>query len=274
MESLTTTCKNPPNFLATVWGAIGFKENKIMCGGKQNGTESNRCYSLENNEWVSSDSMNSKRAYAAAVRLQGGKTLVTGGSSLNSSEMLTEGGWESKIPALPVTIVFHCMVTVNSTTVMVIGGEQNGQFSGNTFYFTFGEEGWTEGPKLKKERKYHSCRKIKRDKDNKGMSIIVVGGLYESTYLSSVEMLDEGSNEWKTGPELPFGIGYSQMVEDQNGGVILIGGYSLSRRYLDTLYQLPHGGQEVVWTKMEQKLKTGRERHTAFLVQDKIVECF
>jgi hypothetical protein len=91
--------------------------------------------------------------------------------------------------------------------------------------------------------------------------------------LSSVEILHEGSNEWQTGPELPFGIDLSQMVEDKNGGVVLIGGRSSSIGYLDTLYQLPHGGQDAVWTKMEQKMNTLRGYHTAFLVPDNIVEC-
>jgi hypothetical protein len=221
--------------------------------------------------------MNSVRARAAAAQLQDGKLLVTGGfdgsgSSLKSAEMLTEEGWESNIPSLPVTIQGHCMVTVNSATVMVIGGIQNG-FSGKTFYFTFGEESWTEGPQLKNRRWYHSCGKIRRNKDSQEMSIIAAGGYDGSSILSSVEILHEGSNEWETGPELPFGIDNSQMVEDQNGGVILIGGYSPSVGTLDTLYQLPHGGQDAVWTKMEQKMKTGRYSHTAILVPDNIVDC-
>ncbi len=101
------------------------------------------------------------------------------------------------------------------------------------------------------------------------MSIIVAGGWDGSLRLSSVEILDEGSNEWQTGTELPFGIRFSQMVEDQNGGVILIGGLG----NLDTLYLLPHGGQDAGWTKMEQKMKTGRTWHTAFLVPDNTVDC-
>ena len=105
------------------------------------------------------------------------------------------------------------------------------------------------------------------------MSIVVAGGYDGSSYLSSVEILDEGSNEWQTGPELPFGIYGSQMVEDQNGGVVLIGGYSLSGGNLATLYHLPHGGQDAVWTKMEQKMKTGRYWHTAFMVPDSFVDC-
>jgi hypothetical protein len=277
-----STCKNPPIFPARVSsasGGLGFKGNPILCGGLQNGAYSNRCYSLENNKWVSSASMNSVRVAAAAALLKDGKILVTGSAdgsyfSLNSAEIMTEEGWESNIPSLPVTIGGHCMVTVNSTTVMVIGGRQNGQISGKTFYFTFGEESWTEGPELKYKRGEHSCGKIRRNKESIKMSIIVAGGDDGFfSYLSAVEILDEGSNEWQTGPELSFGIRLSQMVEDQNGGIVLIGGRSLSVDNLDTLYQLPHGGQDAVWTKMEQKMKTGRAWHTAFLVPDNIVEC-
>ncbi len=227
--------------------------------------------------WVSSASMNSVRVRAAAAQLKDGKLLVTGGADgsafLKSAEMLTEEGWESNIPSLPVTIYGHCMVTVNSTTVMAIGGRQNGQESGKTFYFTLGEESWTEGPELKNKRESHSCGKIRRNKESQEMSIIVAGGYYGGSFFSSVEILDEGSNEWQTGPVLPFGISYSQMVEDQNGGVILIGGESSSVGTPDTLYQLPHGGQDAVWTKMEQKMKTGRYQHTAFLIPDNLVDC-
>jgi hypothetical protein len=156
---------------------------------------------------------------------------------------------------------------------MAIGGIQNGQYSGKTFYFTFGEESWTEGPELKNKRAGHSCGKIRRNKESQDCFIIVAGGNDGFSFLSSVEILDEGSNEWQTGTELPFGINYSQMVEDQNGGVILIGGRSNSVDNLDTLYQFSHGGQDAVWTKMEQKMKTGRLYHTAFLVPDNSVDC-
>ncbi len=280
LASSESTRKNPPNFPVKVYdaiGGLGFKGNPILCGGLPDGYRSNNCYSLENNEWISSASMNSVRVHAAAAQLKDGKLLVTGGwdgsASLNSSEILTEEGWESNIPSLPVTIQDHCMVTVNSSTVMVIGGYQNGQgYSGKTFFFTLGEESWTEGPALKNKRNSHSCGKIRRNKESQEMSIIVAGG-YFSIFMS-VEILDEGSNEWQTGPELPFGIDESQMVEDQNGGVVLIGGQSSSSYVtLDTLYQLPHGGQDAVWTKMEQKMQTGRRRHTAFLVPDNIVDC-
>ncbi len=275
-----STCKNPPNFPAKVYQAIQglrFKENPILCGGNQDEVSSNKCYSLQNNGWVSSANMNSVRYAAAAAQLKDGKLIVTGGRdasgfNLNSTEMLTEQGWDSSLPSLPVTFSFHCMVAVNSTTVMAIGGWQNGLISGKTFYYMFGGESWTEGPELKNKRSYHSCVKIRRHKESQEMSIIVAGG-YDGSLLSSVEILNEGSNEWQTGPELPFGISLSPMVEDQNGGVVLIGGHSSSVNILDTLYQLPHGGQDAVWTKMEQKMKTARNQQTALSIPDNIVDC-
>ena len=118
---------------------------------------------MENNQWVSLPSINSVRSSAAAAQLKDGKLIVTGGydsfASLNSAELLTEEGWERNIPSLPVIIQAHCMVTVNSTTVMVISGGQNQLYSGKTFYFTVGEESWNEGPELNLYRNGHSCGK-------------------------------------------------------------------------------------------------------------------
>ncbi len=69
----------------------------------------------------------------------------------------------------------------------------------------------------------------------------------------------------------------SQMVEDQNGGVVLVGGIfnydAPSVGTLDTLYQLPQGGQDAVWNKMEQKMQSGRNVPSAFLVPYNVVNC-
>ena len=82
LASSASTCQNPPNFRAQNYAAIGglgFKGDSILCGGFQNSSYSNKCYSLENNQWVYSDSMNSVRNNAAAAQLKDGKLLVTGG---------------------------------------------------------------------------------------------------------------------------------------------------------------------------------------------------
>ncbi len=157
---------------------------------------------------------------------------------------------------------------------MAIGGYQNDFVSGNTFYFTFGETSWRVGPALKTKRAQHSCGRIMPDQTNQQMSVLVVGGTDgKGSSFSSVEILDGGASEWRNGPALPFAIAYSQMVEDQYGGVVLIGGIvSILNRY-DILYQLPHAGIDAKWSEMEQKLKTGRYYHSAFLVPDNSAGC-
>jgi hypothetical protein len=66
--------------------------------------------------------------------------------------------------------------------------------------------------------------------------------------LSSTEIYDDLTFGWRSGPELPIGIALGVLVEDQHGGVILIGGHAstLSDKtaYLDTLYQLKHAGND------------------------------
>ena len=63
--------------------------------------------------------------------------FVTGGSNsgggLSSAEILTDNGWEVFTPSLPVTIFVHCMLLLNSTAAMVVGGTQNGVVSANTY---------------------------------------------------------------------------------------------------------------------------------------------
>ena len=59
------------------------------------------------------------------------------------------------------------------------------------------------------------------------MSIIAVGGIGQNgAYLSSVEVLNDGSSQWTLGPELPDEIHSPAIVQDPKGGVILIGGHS------------------------------------------------
>jgi hypothetical protein len=74
--------------------------------------------------------------------------LVSGGIDLNTTEILTENGWENLLPPLPVTINRHCSVLLNSSTVFIIGGRQSGSISPKTYLFNTGNNGWTEGPSL------------------------------------------------------------------------------------------------------------------------------
>jgi hypothetical protein len=292
LESTLTTCKNLTNLPLELWGSfggLGFQDKPLICGGEDSKTRFSReCFSWEGNGWIYSSSLNTDRYHAAVLpspyQTENQKLLVTGGINdfkNRDVEVLTRQGWKTLPQRLPVEIYFHCSVLVNSTTIMVIGGWQNGSFpslldnaSSDTFLFNTENEIWTVGPQLKKGRAAHSCGRIRKNSQSQDFSILVAGGLVEGSDGSSVEILDLGTNEWRKGPDLPFGIMLAQMVEDPNGGVVLVGGSSqYPNSFLDTLYQLPHGGADAVWTKMKQKLKIGRKRHVAFLVPDDVVDC-
>jgi hypothetical protein len=75
--------------------------------------------------------------------------LVSGGSRGNTTEILTENGWENLLPALPVEFNGHCSVLLNSSTVFLIGGVQSGSATAKTYLFNIGNDGgWSEGPAL------------------------------------------------------------------------------------------------------------------------------
>ena len=213
--------------------------------------------------------------------------FVTGGinaeldTSFNTGEVLTDAGWQEFLPDLPAPVVDHCMVLVNSTTVMIIGGIQHESAEcpagAKTFYFNSENGNWTKGPKLLNSRYLHSCGKLQEDIGSSQYSVVVAGGYdgplisfgNKTYFMSSVEILDFGSSAWRTGPSLPFGISGASMVEDLFGGVVLIGGNN--GECLDTLYQLSHANSE--WILMPQKLKVARQWATAFFVRDEITNC-
>jgi hypothetical protein len=283
LDSESKTCRNLPNSplaLKGSFGGLGFSDKPMICGG-QDKSISKQCFSFEEKEWIHLASLNTKRHFAAISpspypsKFQ--KVFVTGGlngdSKLKTTEVLTEQGWKTLAQSLPVTVYGHCSVLVNSTTVMIIGGRQNDSTSPNTYFFNTETEVWTEGPQLKNRRSGHSCGRIRKNRQSQEFSIVVAGGYYKLSLLSSVEILDLGSKEWRKGPDLPFGIYEGEMVEDQSGGVVLVGGESDADPFLDTLIQLPHGGADAEWIRMKQKLKLKRRNHVAFLVPDNIVDC-
>jgi hypothetical protein len=277
LESPHTTCKNLKNFPLPSegpLGGLGFQDEPMICGGRENVMKYySNCFTLKNNEWTSSHSLAGVRGFAAvSPSPYPTKTHKLFISERYTAEVLTTQGWKTIPQTIPVKIFHQCSVLFNSTTIMVIGGWQNDVISSNTFFFNTENEVWSKGPQLKKERASLSCGRIKKNRLSQEFSIIAAAG-GDGPLLSSVEILDQGSNRWREGPALPFGIGSSQLVEDQKGGVILVAGESSSNGYLDKLYQLPHGGVHAEWRQMQQKIKVGRRYHVAFLVPDNIADC-
>ena len=93
-------------------------------------------------------------------------------------------------PELPCSICQHSMIEVDSRTIYIIGGLQNGSLSSpsnkiwtiDIISDNFSNE-WIEGPSLNEPRYRHACCKMTL----KGKTILVVVG---GRNKSSVELLD------------------------------------------------------------------------------------
>ena len=205
--------------------------------------------------------------------MNGPLNYITGGYEYSDVKILTKRGWTYGAPDLPVISMHNCMVVRSSTKIFLIGGRQDESFAKkDTYYFDTTNPHWYSGPALKVGREDHSCARIRTNSSSNQYSVIVVGG---SDYgkLASVEILDEGTREWRNGPDLPYGITKAALVEDPTGGVILVGGTSDDAKYLQTLFRLSDAGDDAKWIEMPQILKLGRYGHNAFLVPDDVATC-
>jgi len=257
-------------------GGINSQNLPIICGGRSSSGYQKECYLFDKNSWKPSDNLTNNIAYAAVARslFPNNQLFMSGGESgyayHNTVYLQKNRGWEQQTFNLSVATEYHCMVFLNSSALFVIGGWA--QFSSclkNTYIMNTDEsKAWVSGPSLQFGRQHHSCSRIKSNlKKSESFSIVVAGGYGFQGYMSSVEVLDEGSNEWREGPDLPFNIYGAAIVEDPEGGVILIGGESRS------LFHLSHVGDGASWKEMPQKLQLGRRFLTAMMIPDHIVNC-
>ena len=137
-DQVTTTTRkcNSLIFPITVSGAaasyLSETNTNIICGGYDSikRTYSRRCFKLNisSMSWDEVISLNIKRGYHAMTSI--GQTLVTcggytsGNTRISSCEKLTNGQW-TMIQSLPTELDTHCMVTIDNSTILVIGGDSN-----------------------------------------------------------------------------------------------------------------------------------------------------
>jgi hypothetical protein len=271
----SSVCQNLPNFPYATFGSVGEfikQDHPLICGGK----DIKQCYSFKDDSWQEEAALAENRRFASSSPSPFPNNpfsmMISGGEnpSTSSAVYFSDGTWK-KLPDLPTTVDHHCMVKVSSNIVMIIGGIQGGQYSKKTFLLDIKENAWKEGPSLLQERAKLSCGQIRSDKNSSEFSIIVAGG--DNGHLVTTEVLDQSNGEWRLGPALPRLTILAQLVEDADGGVVLIGGLTMGMYYLDTLFRLPHAGQDGKWVELPQKLKIGRDSHTAFMVPDNLANC-
>ena len=274
--STVTQCPNFPNFPRSTYfanGGLDNNDNPIVCGGQPS---TNDCQSFVNGRWVSIQPLTQIRSLYATMKspfLNDSVNLFLAGSFdplSGTAEILVNGVWQKWPINLPTKIGFHCMLMLNSTALILIGGNQDDVvLSPRTHIFDIANQKWSDGPVLHFGRRAHSCAIIPTNSQSSEYSVIVVGGL-DGHDMSSVEILDEGSNEWRQGPELPLPVCCSVIVEHPLGGIALIGGRTSEKILLNTIYRLANAGED--WELMPQQLQVARHFHTAFLVPNEVAD--
>ena len=116
--------------------------------------------------------------------------FIAGGSShagfLSATEYFTPGQNPASTygPELPYSVVYHCMVAINDTTLLLTGGvTANSQITDpdyKSWFLDLTTETWVEGPQTAFRRLFHTCGKFT---DWNGREIVVVAGLHPETEL-------------------------------------------------------------------------------------------
>ncbi len=267
------------------------KQIPIVCAGsyRENGVRKSRdtCHFLqfENQQWTWTQldkTMSEKRFMPASIITDDGRTLwVTGGyndqieTTFKSTDLvsisdnngaLTGASFTIKPgPNLPETVAKHCLVKLNSSTAMMIGGDNElDPVKRKTFFLDIQTGRSLPGPELNMARCWHKCGVLLDPGDGNHQVVLAAGGL-NGDYLKSTEMWVVGSNQgWTEGPDLPVHINHAEEVVVNNVNKLLVVGCGEPETMM---YLFEHDWNEGwIWSKLDQELSMPRKRSMSMLI--------
>jgi hypothetical protein len=203
LEDASNICQNLEDYPIQVYGAFGGLLNQgdpLVCGGRSPAT--NVCYVV--NQPGQSSEMLEERAWSSSLTLNSSHLWVTGGFNSNAylqtSEFVSIGQPSVKAPDLPNAVGMHCLVRVNSSTVLLCGGYNGQDILNECHYMDWEDHSWSQGPSMMTKRALHSCGIFKSAAHQGRNIVIAAGGQYnEYDYIDSVEFLDLTTNTWNEG---------------------------------------------------------------------------
>jgi len=265
-----------PNFPLEVYGAVGFwtEQGPTVCGGGSYGNANNKCFQYKENQWMPWTSMGTARWGTSALQINPNQALIIGGIdenvySLKTTELIISSGSE-KGKDFPLTIADHCSFPINATHGMVTGGIQRGSSSANTWYVDLTTTKVSQGPTMKKGRRYHGCAIFQHGTKSFG---IVAGGSYGGI-LDSTEIinLDQESPTWTEGPKLPRALVDLTLVGTTKGTYAMGGSNGF---YRNEVLQLDCPGDQIESCQWKQvgKLRGQRSDHVSFALPESYDIC-
>ena len=128
VETCSRTAPEYPLKGAAAAGATLINGDPLICGGLHSKDYrkdyTDKCYRLDKNQWQEAPQLPSARAYLAMTTTDQ-TTFISGGgydvNKLNEFHQLKGESWHSLTP-LPINVTSHCLVALNSTHLLNIGG--------------------------------------------------------------------------------------------------------------------------------------------------------
>ena len=210
VEDPNFKCKTIPNYPRQFYAATGgLIKDKIpfICGGydRTYGRVSNNCFKYENGAWRKEHTAylrNSRRYAGYGSAVWNNQLVLVGGTDyygnrLNSIELLAPKTSAKKLHVyLPTPTAYHCLVSWNSSTVMMVGGTSNRYGTTPQTYFIDLKNNRIEpqrstdkGLKLKQANYNLACAEL----EVMGRSYVVVTGGNSNTRIT--EVLDKANTE-------------------------------------------------------------------------------
>ena len=179
--------------------AVGekFDNHFVVCGGLDNSYEpKGDCTSFGAFRAKSFQMIEKGRVGASSVLLNATTMWITGGkndgTALSSTEYVTLDG-STKGINLPFTVSGHCMVKLDETVILLVGGEQDEKISEKTYVINVTNEfDITEGPSLNRTRSNHGCGILKDEFGNE-IVVVVGGNSVKEVELLNISLIEEWS---------------------------------------------------------------------------------
>jgi hypothetical protein len=197
------------NSVTSASGGLLNNNTVLICGGLWRTNPEkvlDDCFAIDGTAIEAAIKLHQARFEAASVVLHGDTLWITGGrlydySSTSSTEFVQLTGTTAG-PDLPLELGKHCLVSLNDTTVILIGGYlPDWSYSRATFYYNIDHQTWIEGPSLINKRGWHSFALFKSPLHDYTHTVIVTGGFDGGAALASTEFLNVDSNSWTTGTQ-------------------------------------------------------------------------
>ncbi len=265
--------------------AIGafLKDKAFFCGGgglfKYSKHYSN-CVNLGSRESVADMSTKRKGAASAIIDFDNGtqSLWITGGRNnetkfIQSTEYVYPTGSVSPGPDLPVALLLHCVVALDKSNVIVIGGNTKEAFKNKeTYLFNLVNQSWSNNSSsLTIPRRAQACGQVSIGNEK---AVVVAGGdtKGKDNMTKTTEILLSPGLSWQSGPDMPKAIASAGSVSAPDGSFLVIGGQEPGNLMSRDIYRLKCQSQDIAtcqWTRLQQSLTVARSQHVAILVPGK-----